>query len=152
VIFGNALSACNPATCRNLTSLSCLKPVQVKRVLSSRNTAVSSRSLLDGQTDSQPVIGGSCLSGGDRFGAAVLSLRPVNPKDLQSRLISEQIAESEREINGFRPGVDAHILPVRRVGLSGGVARVMSGSVHSSAPAQGLCCAGPGARKISAPC
>jgi hypothetical protein len=76
--------------------LFCLKPVQVKRVLSSRNTAVSSRSLLDGQTDSQPVIGGSCLSGGDRFGAAVLSLRPVNPEDLQSRLISEQIAESER--------------------------------------------------------
>jgi hypothetical protein len=23
-----------------------------------------------------------------------------------------QIAESEREINGFRPGVDAHILPL----------------------------------------
>src|SRR4051794_15083509 len=42
--------------------------------------------------------------------------------------------------------------PVRRVGLSGRVARVMSGSVHSSAPAKGLCCAGPGARKISAPC
>ena len=67
-------------------------------------------------------------------------------------LAGTPIAESEREINGFRPGVDAHILPVRRVGLSGGVARVMSGSVHSSAPAQGLCCAGPGARKISAPC
>ena len=48
---------------------------------------------LDGQTDSQPVIRGSCLSGGGRFGAAVLSLRPVNPEDLQSRLMSEQIAD-----------------------------------------------------------
>jgi hypothetical protein len=29
----------------------------------------------------------------DRLGAAVLSLRPVNPEDFQSRLMSEQIAE-----------------------------------------------------------
>ena len=88
-----ALSACNSATCQKLASLFRLKPVHVKSVLSSRNTAVSSLSLLDGQADSQPVIRGSCLSGGDRFGAAVLSLRPVNPEDLQSRLMSEQIAE-----------------------------------------------------------
>jgi hypothetical protein len=41
------------------------------------------------------------------------------------------------------PGMDARILPVRRVGLSGTVARVMSGSVHSSASGRkSICCVG----------
>jgi hypothetical protein len=57
--------------------------------------------------------------------------------------------ESEREINGFRPGADAHILPIRRVGLSGRAARVMSGSVRSSARAGGLLLRRPGCQEES---